>query len=730
MLFSPAVDSPPLDLQSCAEEPIHIPGSIQPHGLLIALKDDRVAAWSENLHATVGLALALGQPWDEVPLPPAAHAEITRLIVEAQQTPGMPAFTELDITGRAHDLVVHVHDGHCLIELEPRHQPLTPHVSQVRVFDRLRRATTLDAVLALAVETIRAWTGFDRVMAYRFRHDDSGEVAAEAKVDSLSSYLGLRYPAGDIPAQARRLYLLNTLRLIPHVSYRAVALVGQASAPPLDLTHSVLRSVSPIHVEYLHNMGVGASMSVSLVVNDRLWGLIACHHMSSLPVPYPVRSDCDVLAQVISSSIATLEARELARRQALTSTLIGELVADLTIADDAIAALAAKSDRLLEMLRADALVLTQHSRVMATGDVPQDLAVRIATARWEGEAPMARDSREQWPEDLRDDLGPWVGALRLDHDPSGRGSLIALRREQRATVRWAGQPDKVVARGPNGPRLTPRGSFAEWREQARDSSDPWVENDLLFARQLMLELQRTAGARQAEMEETRRNLLAMLGHDLRDPLQAITMVASVLKRGDDSNRLGARLDASSGRMQRLITQVLDFSRAEVGMPLRSEAQPLDLEALVHDLVEEVRIGHPGFELQLRTDGPVLVQGDVIRLAQAMSNLIANARTHGASGKPVQIRLTQNSGSDPGAGGDGLPSGVVRFEIRNEADPIDAAVVSDLFEPFKRSQGDRRRNRTGLGLGLYIASRIVAEHGGALTYDHDGSAVRFSFSLPI
>ncbi|UXH77400.1 ATP-binding protein [Roseateles amylovorans] len=703
------------DLRSCADEPIHIPGSIQPHGLLIALRDGVVAAWSENVQPTLGLSLTLGQAWLQVSLPAAVHEAISRLMSEAQQMPGVPTFAEVELAGQPHDIVVHEHDGHCLIEFEPRAEPVLTHMSQVRVFDRLRRATSLEAVLQLAVETIRMWTSFDRVMAYRFRHDESGEVQAEAKSNALSSYLGLRYPASDIPAQARRLYLLNTLRLIPHVSYRAIPLVGHPSAPPLDLTHSVLRSVSPIHVEYLHNMGVGASMSISLVVNDRLWGLIACHHMSSLKVPYPVRSDCDVLAQVISSAISTLETRDFARRQALTASLIGELVADLTIADDAIVALAEKAERLKEVLRADALVMTQNSRVMATSELSHDLAVMIATASWTGDLPLSRDCRGDWPDALRDTLGPWVGALRLDFEPAGRGSLIALRREQTETVRWAGQPDKVIARGPNGPRLTPRGSFTEWRQHVKDCADPWTESDLVFARQLMLELQRTAAARHVEMEEARRNLLAMLGHDLRDPLQAITMVASVLKRGEDSGRLGARLDASSGRMHRLITQVLDFSRAEVGMPLVAEAQRFDLDALLQDLVEEVRVGHPGFDVTLTTCGEVVVTGDAIRLAQAMSNLIANARNHGAPGRPVRVELTRRDDE-------------IRFDVFNEAAPIDPALVADLFEPFKRGQAEPRRNRSGLGLGLYIAKRIVTEHGGTLSYGYEDQQVRFGFSL--
>ena len=161
----------------------------------------------------------------------------------------------------------------------------------------------------MVVQQVRQLTGFDRVMAYRFRHDDSGDVVAEACNDAIEPYLGRRYPASDIPAQARRLYLINTLRLIADVGYTPVPVLGREGDAPLDMSHGVLRSVSPIHIEYLQNMGVHASMSVSIVVNGRLWGMLACHHMAPRQVPYSIRMAADVLAQVLASSVQTLEAR-------------------------------------------------------------------------------------------------------------------------------------------------------------------------------------------------------------------------------------------------------------------------------------------------------------------------------------------------------------------------------------------------------------------------------------
>ena len=716
-------DTPqPVTLASCADEPIHIPGSVQPHGALLALRDGRVVAWSENWVHVAGFAPALGLPWVEVPLAAGPHALVSGLIVESEVNAGLPAFSEVALRDTTFDVVVHHHDGHCLIELEPRVIQSLAQRSHARTFDRIRRASGLSAVLEATVEAIREWTGFDRVMAYRFRHDDSGDVAAEAKTDALSSYLGLRYPASDIPAQARRLYLLNTLRLIPHISYRAVPLVGAPGAPPLDLTHAVLRSVSPIHVEYLHNMGVGASMSVSLVVGGRLWGLIACHHMSSLYVPYTVRADCDVLAQIVSSTIATLEAKAQADAQERGSSLITQVVTDVTMADDPVAMLEKHSGTLISLLDADALVLTHQKNVTADPAIAPELARAIADADWPPGMVSARECRADWPETVAGSLGPWVGALCLDFDPSSRSRLVALRKELRQTVRWAGQPDKVVAMGPNGPRLTPRGSFAEWNEVVKDCGEPWAEPTRRFATQLMLELQRASGARHAEMESARRNLLAMLGHDLRNPLQAIKSLTGVLKKNPNPDaelggRIVERLDSSSGRMQRLISQVLDFSRAEAGMELGGEFSTFDLFALVADVTEEVRSAHPTTEFVLHGTGPCPIVGDAVRLSQVVTNLLVNASDYGAAGSPIEVRLVRNGNS-------------VEFSVYNVADPLPQDTAASLFEPYKRGVPERRLNRTGLGLGLFITHRIVAEHRGELRYRHEAPHVVFTASFDV
>jgi len=237
-----------VDLSSCADEPIHIPGSIQPHGaLLFFTADARLAGWSENAPAMLGVSPQLGLGLDALALPVAAFDAISDSIDTLHDDDAGPIVAGLSIGDAEYDCVVHAANGRVTAEFELR-ESSSEEVSQFAVkahgsIDRLRRQKTIEGLLNAAVTQVREFTGFDRVMAYRFRADDSGDVVAESRRDDLVPYLGQRYPAGDIPAQARRLYTLNTLRMIGDMDYTAVPMYGAPGAAPLDMSFAVLRSV-------------------------------------------------------------------------------------------------------------------------------------------------------------------------------------------------------------------------------------------------------------------------------------------------------------------------------------------------------------------------------------------------------------------------------------------------------------------------------------------------------
>ena len=712
-----------LNLANCADEPIHIPGSIQPHGALLAFDAGlRLLGWSANAAALIGIAPALGTAAETLALPAESLELLQAACAELACGEALPSACEVVIGEQEFDCIVHGYHERLLVEFELR--PVSSDVvasfalKAHAAIDRLKRQPTIEALLNMAVQQVRQLTGFDRVMAYHFRHDDSGDVVAEARIDSIEPYLGRRYPASDIPAQARRLYLINTLRLIADVGYQPVPVLGREGDAPIDMSHSVLRSVSPIHVEYLQNMGVQASMSVSIVANGRLWGMLACHHMAPKQVPYSIRMATDVLAQVLASSVQTLEAKAEAARIERAAELSSRMLEAMSHEDNVVATLDAYAGELRQTLEADALIVSQLGELTVHGDIDTALATAILQALpADGDMLLQYNALDDWPAPLRDKLGKWVGMLAMSFDASTQGLMVALRREQVEQIKWAGKPDKVTAHGPLGPRLTPRGSFDEWRETVRGRAEPWSSTVLTIASQLLAKLSRSVASRNAEIDRARTELMAMLGHDLRDPLQAINMAGALLERGSQSETLGRRIQSSSNRMQRLIGHVLDMSRINGGIGLGIHPAPVALHEVVTELVEEVGAAHPGAVFELDIPAAVPAMADADRFVQVLANLLSNARHHGELGKPIQIALH-------------TVDNYAVLTVRNQGAQIADAVAEKLFDPFKHTSLNSTRNRRGVGLGLYIARQIVHGHGGRLSYHYDDPHVVFTVHLPL
>lgn len=711
---------PTVTLDNCDREPIHIPGHVQPHGALVAVAPGGVLAYaSANAPALLGEPLPpFGQP-----LPPASlgAGAVLRAANEALgATERSHTIEQLRLPGGAFELIVHRVGDLAVAEFEPR--PQTGDEAALFAFrahrgmDRLRRQGTVQALLEAAVQEVRSLTGFDRVMAYRFRHDASGDVVAEDVAPELEPFLHRRYPAGDIPAQARRLYVINTLRLIADVNAAPSPVAGR-TAEPLDMSHSVLRSVSPVHIEYLRNLGVGASMSVSIVIGGQLWGMIACHHMGPRHVPYAVRMACDVLAQVLAANIQSLLAVEQAHAADAASRLRSRLVEGLLLAEDSLGPLAALAPELIEGFGAHAMVVGEAGKIRVHGGV--EPAAAQALLAWlespgvplDGQL-LATDDTAAMPQDLAAQLGGLCGVLALQYDTALGGWLVLLRKEQIETIAWGGRPEKDYRPGPLGPRLTPRGSFEVWRETVRGRAEPWSAQQLGAARLLLGELSRATAARSAELNRAKNQLMAVLGHDLRNPLQTISMAAHVLERGADGVVMGQRIRSSSSRMQRLISQVLDMSRLQGGLGLAVERRAMDVAKLVGAVIDDAELAHPDMRFERDLQEALEAEADGDRLSQLLGNLLSNARHHGAPGQPVRVRLHKDAGD-------------VVLAVGNVSPPIPDDLVPVLFSPYKAQSAVNRRNPGGLGLGLYIAREIAAGHGGNLSYGYAGGEVVFT-----
>lgn len=718
---APTESYPQLTLANCDSEPIHIPGAIQPLGALLAFDLDGTLRYaSENAAQLLDTCLTLDQPCAPEALPPGLAYCLSTWLGNPD-----PIFDPLTITlDRAtYDVIGHRNvDGLTIVELERRADGVGIAAPEriYRSIERVRRQRDIPALLDSMVREVQRATGFDRVMAYRFHPDDSGEIVAEQRRADLDDWVGRRYPAGDIPAQARRLYTVNTLRLIADATYHPVRVLSAPSPDPqpLDLSFSVLRSVSPVHLEYMANMGVRASMSLSLVIGGRLWGMIACHHHTPRAVPYPARLACEAMAQVVAATVSGIEANERAEQSRQNAALVSKLVERVSASENVHQALSQGGETPASLVPNDAaLCLWSNSVTVFGGIAPRGELAGILNAldqsgqRVVHTTNIARD----YPE-LQTEIVPYAGLLACKFDPMNNGWLIWLRKEQIETLVWGGKPEKQYAVGSLGPRLTPRGSFEAWREVVRGVCLPWLPGELEAVDNLRDELSHISTSRAADVDRARTALLAMLGHDLRDPLQSISMAATLLSRTDTGARMGERIRYSSGRMQRLISQVLDLSRLQGGLGLGIEKRLCDLSALVNGLIEEKRQAYPGLRIEPDVPDGLTLMADTDRIAQVVTNLMGNARQHGAPRQPIMVTAAKTD--------DGITLSVI-----NHGGPIAEDVLAHLFSPFKPESVGQSRNRSGLGLGLYIAEQVVRDHGGDISVQCRDGLVIFTVTLP-
>ncbi|WDZ94236.1 GAF domain-containing protein [Herbaspirillum sp. WKF16] len=717
-----------VDLSNCDQEPIHIPGSIQAHGALLTFAPDgTLAGRSSNAGDLLGPLPATGEALDQRHLNAEARAAIHAALDDRH---GYIDARLLTLASGPFDVVTHKSEGMLIAEFEKRPSDALAldsfALSAHQAIQRIQRQQGVEDLLTLAVDEIARITGFDRVMAYRFLHDDSGEVIAEHKRADLEPFLGQRYPASDIPAQARRLYVINPIRLIADVGYQPAPIepdLNPLTGRPLDLSHSNLRSVSPVHIEYLSNMGVGASMSLSIVIGDRLWGLIACHHMTPHLVPHAVRMSCQLLSQFVSTLVERNINGEHARALEHSAALRREIVAQVTDREDIVLALSADYHGFLRLMSSHGGAISLDRKTQTFGKAPSREGVN-ALVNWlnENESGDIFHTSALGADvpDLKAALGEACGVLAIRFYREQNGYAFWFRSEQVEDVRWGGNPEKKYTIGPLGPRLTPRGSFAVWKETVRGKSLPWEKTQLEVASQLRLDLQEVALSGENMLKRARETLLATLGHDLRDPLQAIMMAARMIEvreHSPSSSNLSKRISSSSSRMHRLISQVLDISRLQSGLGLDIQRRSVDVRKMIGEIVNEARMAYPDNEIIMEAEDCGETELDSDRVSQVISNLLSNTRHHGEINKPSTIIAFRRDD-------------VLTISVSNHGAPIPEQVRGNLFKPYKKESLGNQRNSRGLGLGLYIVSEIVNGHGGRIAVDCEDGIITFTVTLPV
>ncbi|MEZ5366978.1 MAG: GAF domain-containing protein [Bryobacterales bacterium] len=588
-----------VDLTNCDREPIHIPGAVQPHCVLVA----GIAGELTISHASANVAALLGRSADSLLGAEFADVFSHQAMHEignaelASPEPGQPGLLfGLRIPGAegTFDVAVHQYEERRILELQAsdaKNSALddASPMSLVNAFAaRLRESRSLDALCDTAATSVRRLLGYHRVMVYRFHEDGSGQVLAESKRWDLESFLGLRYPATDIPKQARELYKRNLTRLIADVNAEPAPILARQDVAdrPLDLTYSCGRAVSPIHIEYLQNMGVGASMSISVIVGGRLWGLIACHHYSAKAVSLRVRSAAQLFAQFFSVHLEAAERAENFEALHAARDRIDTLVRSLAPEGSVFESLANQTEKLKSVIDADGFALVVAGEIAASGDTPDESEisdlVQLLVDESRGRVLATHELAQVVPsaERYRETAS---GLLAIPFAKETGDFLLYFRRELPQKVVWAGEPTKTVAED-DKVRLSPRKSFAAWQEERRGVSTPWSPSDRLLAETLRVSLlEVTLGAREAavaernESRERQRVLISELNHRVKNIL---ALMSALVARGRESaDSIEEYVQALEGRIRALAFAHDHITRSSISSfraLLESETAPYQL----------------------------------------------------------------------------------------------------------------------------------------------------------
>ncbi len=784
--------SVPIDLTNCDREPIHIPGAVQPYGVFMSLQAPSLTILQISTSALALLghmpADVLGRTLRDV-LGAPLEADVRRMLLAPSGRSDARLSVSVNGAPSLFDAILYQSEGIVILELEPAIS--AEHLTVDRIsavmrstVQKLERAESMNELAQGVASELRDLTGFDRVWVYRFHPDWHGEIIGESKRGDVESWMGMHYPASDIPAQARALFLRNWLRVIPDVAFVPSSLVpvdNPLTGAPLDLGGSLLRSVSPIHVQYLRNMGVKASLVISLIHRGKLWGLISGHHYAGPKrISSAERSLCEFLAQALSLQIGVTDRLDERAYALEIRTHQNRLVEQLNSQDGIRAALMSGAVTMLDLVTADGGLYVHDRDFARIGVTPveRELAMLV---EW------LRDRTDDFYEttSLAADFPPAAdfaatasGVLSIHLTRDRRDLLVWFRGELRQSVRWAGDPRKPVAIAPDGSaRLHPRGSFELWEELSRGTSQPWraIERDAaldlrramldrqirhaehtaalneeLLASNIQLEESATelqvralelsrqrehleilhAREREARTEaeganRAKADFLTIMSHELRTPLNAIGGYAQLISLGirgavtADQQADLERIQINQRHLLGLINSILNYTKLEAGQIVITSRVVRVAEILSGvDALVGPQMRAKQLNLTVSTCAPdIEVHADEEKLRQILINLLTNALKFTPAGD-VSIWCDAQDAT-------------ATISVSDTGRGIAPAQISSVFEPFV--QIDRHvtpEHEQGVGLGLAISRELARAMRGDLTVTSIvGEGSTFTLTLP-
>jgi two-component system, chemotaxis family, sensor kinase Cph1 len=735
-------------LTSLKEAPIHISGQIQPHGILLVLKEPELTILqvSSNVSSVFSMnpEKLLQQNLEDL-LDPFQIERIKAGLSEESLDVLNP--TKIWVRKKGDDYVVfdavfHRNpEGLLILELEPAlSQENIPFLSFYHLarasINQLEETANLQDFCQTIVQEVRKVTGFDRVMLYKFDDDGHGSVVAEEKLEHLEPYLGLHYPETDIPKPARRLFASNWIRIIPDSkaqSIEIVPLVNPITQRRLDLTNSILRSASSCHIEYLHNMGVAASLTISLIKEGQLWGLIACHHMTPKYVSYELRKACEFLGRVIFSEFSAKEETEDYDYQMRLTYIQSTLVEYMSQEENFIEGLTKHQPNILDLTGAQGAAICFGGNYTLIGETPkeEDLNFLIQWLKSNTNKEIFyTDSLPRIYPDAEKYKNVASGLLAIPI--SKRNYVLWFRPEVIQTVNWGGDPNKAfeLTQSDGNLRLCPRKSFELWKETVRLTSLPWKQAEIKVALELRKAIVNIVLRQADELAQLAQDLersnaelkkfAYVASHDLQEPLNQVANYVQLLEMryednlDEDGKEFISYVVEGVSLMQTLIDDVLAYSKVDMqGI----EFQLTDVETALERALSNLRKRISETGTVITHDDLPTVMADGTQLMQLFQNLIGNA-----------IKFRSDSTPEIHVGATRLEDEWL-FSVRDNGIGIDPRFSERIFVIFQRLH--TREEYPGTGMGLAICKKIVECHRGRIWVESQLSeGATFYFTIPV
>ncbi|MFT2009834.1 GAF domain-containing protein [Pontibacter sp. 13R65] len=489
------------DSDFCGSIPLHLVNLIQPHGMLLVLEKEEltIIQVSENVSEFLGMQAEdlLEHPLSHF-LPAAQFEDLTAKMKQQGNLDKISYSLSFNSRPEQEPLTALLHTGpeYVLIELEynetaPADNSFRVLYQQIKfITSLLKQAGSAQQIAQIAATEMKRVSGFDRVLVYQFDPTWNGIVIAQEKEANMDDYMGLRFPASDVPKQARDLYFRNPYRLIPNKAYtpvRLIPIINSLTQRFTNLSDCNLRSVASVHLEYLTNLGITASMSLPIIIDNKLWGLISCHHKTAKNPSYEVRSALELLSDIVAAQLAAKERERVISNRAELQRVHGKLMEQLYTNQVFAEGLLLGEVNIQHLLSLTGAAVTFDGGTWTYGNTPeaQDLRELVSWLRRNKiDKLFSTDSLPKIYVQSKEYKDVVSGLIVLPINAEQGEYILGFRSEVLQTVKWGGDPNQAIQMEPDGKTYHPRNSFATYQETVKYTSLPWLTEELEVAETL------------------------------------------------------------------------------------------------------------------------------------------------------------------------------------------------------------------------------------------------------